>query len=63
MLRQHIVGTATSRLLIVLAALVLVLPSAATGQAAGPSAGEVRAREIAVAKAMSCRDLDAFLPF
>lgn len=41
----------------------IVVPSAALAQVHGPSADEVRDREVAFAQTMSDRDFDAFLSF
>ena len=60
---HHPIARANSNLGILLVAAALVLPGGAKAQVEGPSASEVRAREIAFAKTMSDRDLEAFLSF
>lgn len=60
-------GQSTARTRASVASLVAtvacLLPAGAVAQVDGPSADEVRAQEIAFAKTMSDRDLDAFLSF
>ncbi|MHC4822101.1 MAG: YybH family protein, partial [Planctomycetota bacterium] len=50
-------------MLALFAMLAVTLPPPAAAQFDGPAADEVRAREIAFAKTMADRDLDAFLSF
>ena len=57
MIERHV---RAAKVALCLFTIVGVLPGAAAGQFEGPGADEVRAREIAFARTMADRDLDAF---
>lgn len=62
-MRAHNTGRTTPSVTSLVATVACLLPAPTVAQVDGPSADEVRAQEIAFAKTMSDRDLDAFLSF